>query len=178
MKKDKSAYALNEIAHEYSEIEEASEFQIPRYFRIGALILIWGIFESFVSDIACYSMNRESNNLTLREIRAPNFLSQAEKYFADVLRIDLPCSAEQGKSVCELQEVRNVISHRNGRLMDLHPNKQGELKKVVESVGGVEIQHSSIIISREYIASSKGLVFEMLGSLISMIVVRYDGPII
>jgi hypothetical protein len=178
LEKDADMYPSNETAHEYSEIEEAAEFQIPRYFRIGALIPIWGLFESFVSDVARYTMNRESNSLTLREIRAPNFRSQVEKYFEDVLNIALPWSAEQRNSVGALQEVRNIIAHRNGRLMDLHPNKRRESEKLVKSVDGVEIQHSSIIVSGEYITASKDLVFKMLESLISMIADRYDGPII
>ena len=178
LKKDADMYPLSETAHEYSEIEEAAEFQIPRYFRIGALIPIWGLFESFVTDVARYTKNRESNKLALRDIRAPNFRSQVEKYFEDVLKIALPWSAEQRKSVGALQEVRNIIAHRNGRLMDLHPDKQRELEKLVESVDGVEIQHSSIIVSGRYIAASKSLVFEMLEDLINMIADRYDGPII
>ncbi len=178
LEKDADMYPSGEIAYEYSEIEAAAEFQIPRYFRIGTLIPIWGLFESFVSDVARYTKQRESNNLSFRDIRAPNFRLQVEKYFENVLSIDLPWSDEQRNRLGALQEVRNIIAHRNGRLMDLHPDKRRELEKVVAAIDGVEIQHSNIIVSGGYITESKCLVLEVLESLINMVAERYDGPII
>ncbi|HEY3487401.1 MAG TPA: hypothetical protein VGL10_04995 [Gammaproteobacteria bacterium] len=156
-------------------IDVAVETHIPRFFRNGALVQIWGLFESFVTDIARYSGNREKARLSLRDIQANNFRQRTEKYFAGVLRINLPWSAEEWKELQLLQELRNFIAHSNGRVTDLAPDKRKEIHKLVSKLPGVEIEES-LMVSADYIKRAAALVFHMLGELNKLVSTRYDGP--
>ncbi len=167
-----------EMAQKASEIDEAAELQIPRFFRIGALIPIWGLFESFVSDIVGYAGKREGIGLSLRDVRAPNLRKQVEKYFEGVLRIDLPWSEDERTRLGYLQELRNLIAHRNGRITDMTAEKRQEAEKLVSAVSGVEIGSGFLMISAEYIHEAAKLVFDTVAKLNNLVGERYDGPVV
>jgi len=167
-----------EMAQEASEIDEAAETQIPRFFRIGALIPIWGLFESFVSDIVGYTGRKEGVGLSLRDIRAPNLRKQVEKYFEGVLRINLPWSEDERARLGYLQELRNLIAHRNGRITDMTAEKRQEVERLVSAVSGVEIDNGLLIVSSEYIQEAAALVFDTVAKLNNLVAERYDGPVV
>ena len=158
------------------EIEEAAETQIPRFFRIGALIPIWGLFESFVFDIALYVGGREKTGLSLRDIRAPNFRRQVEMYFEGALRIKLPWSEEERFKLGLLQELRNFVAHRNGRVTDLNTERRQDIERLVAAVPSVTIDDGALMVPSEYIEEAAALVFNVVGKLSQMIADRYDGP--
>lgn len=168
--------------HEYgaklSEIDEAADSQIPRFFRIGALVSIWGLFESFLTDFAVYICKREKIGLAFRDVRADNFRSQVEKYFEGVLRIQLPWSVQERERLGQLQKLRNFIAHRNGRLMDLPPEKEKEVKALVAKIAGVEIQGNTVVVSSSYIAEAETLVFALVGRFSQQLADRYGGPVV
>lgn len=166
----------DEYTQKLFAVDEAAETQIPRFFRIGALIPIWGLFESFVSDIAGWVGRREKVGLTIRDIRAQNFRAQTEKYFEGVLRIELPWSPAERERLGHLQELRNFIAHRNGRLEDLTAEKEREIKLLVSKVQGVTIESSTLLVSAVYVSQASALVFDVLGKLNQMIGEKYDGP--
>ncbi|MFZ5556332.1 MAG: hypothetical protein ACOZDY_06350 [Pseudomonadota bacterium] len=166
----------DQYGSELTAIDEAAEIQIPRFFRIGALVPIWGLFESFVSDIAGWVGRREGLGLPLRDVRANNFRSQIEKYFEGVLHIDLPWTPEERERLRCLQELRNFIAHRNGRLMDLPPDKEKEIRDLVAKINGVTIECRAVVVSGAYISEACALVFKLVSSLSKLIAERYDGP--
>ncbi|TAK81986.1 MAG: hypothetical protein EPO20_23200 [Betaproteobacteria bacterium] len=159
-----------------SQIEDAAEKQIPRFFRIGALVPIWGLFESFLSDFALWVGKRETIGVSFRDIRAQNFRGQIEKYFEGILRVDLPWSAEERERLGYLQELRNFVAHRNGRLMDLPPEKEREIKALIAKVPGVGVEDSTLVVSAAYIKEAAALVFEVVGRLNQKIADRYAYP--
>jgi hypothetical protein len=167
---------MPEQANELSKFDEAAETQIPRFFHIGALVPIWGLFESFVFDIANYVRKREGLDLSLRDIRASNFRKQAEMYFEGTLRMKLPWSDDERARLGYLQQLRNLVAHRNGRVSDLSPEKQRELDALLASVPGAKVDNGALLVSREYITQAKELVFDMGGKLNQMIADRYEGP--
>jgi hypothetical protein len=168
---DEAEYSTNLL-----QIDEASNYQIPRFFRFGALVSIWGLFESFVGDFAAYVGNREKFGLRLRDIRANNFRQQAEKYFEGALRFQLPWSPQERERLGHLQELRNAVAHRNGRLADLPHDKDKEIRALVAKIDGVEIQDSTILISSDYISESADLVFALVERLNQQLLDRYAGP--
>lgn len=167
-----------EMAQEASEIDEAAEMQIPRFFRIGALIPIWGLFESFASDIIGYTGRKEGVSLSFRDIRAPNLRKQVEKYFEGVLRINLPWSEDERARLGYLQELRNLVAHRNGRITDMTAEKRQEVVKLVSAVSGVEIDNGLLIVSSEYIQEAAALVFDTVAKLNNLVAERYEGPVV
>jgi len=164
-----------EIAIEEQKINEATEIQIPRFFHNGALLQIWGLFESFVFDIAHYVGRQEKSSVVLKDIRANNFRKQIEKYFEGVLRLELPWTNDERISLGYLQELRNIVAHRNGRLMDLNPDKRKEIETLVNATKDVRIVHSTVMLSSSYISEAAELVFGLVTKLNDVVGNRYFG---
>jgi hypothetical protein len=160
-----------------SEIDEAADAQIPRFFRIGAVISIWGIFESFLTDFALYVGKREKVGLSFKDIRAESFRAQIEKYFEKVARISIPWSPQEREHLGQLQELRNFLAHRNGRLMDLPPESEKKVKDLVKRIKGVSIEGSTVVVTPEYIDSAAKLVFGCVGKFSQQLADKYVQPV-
>ena len=167
--------------HEYGErlfeIDEAADKQIPRFFRIGAVISIWGLFESFINDFAVYVREREKVGLSFRDIRAENFRTQIEKYFEKVVRIDIPWTLGERERLGHLQDLRNFLAHRNGRLMDLPPDAEKKIKELVSKIQGVAVEGRTVVVTPEYIELAKQLVFDTVGRFSQQLADKYVQPI-
>lgn len=162
-----------EYGSRLQEISEAADAQIPRFFRIGAIVSIWGLFESFLTDFAVYVSNREKVEISFKDIRAENFRTQVEKYFEKVLRISVPWSQQERERLGNLQDLRNVLTHRNGRLMDLPAEAEKKVKKLVERMASVSINGNFIVVSPQYVTESATLVFECVGRFSQQLADKY-----
>ncbi len=169
----KSKLEQEEYWAQLSQIEDAVEKEIPRFFRIGAIVPIWGLFESFLLDLALWLGRRESAKLSFRDIRAPHFRGQVEKYFEGVLQFELPWSVEERERLGQLQELRNFVAHRNGRLMDLPAEREREIKALVAKMAGVSIEDDTLVVSAAYIDGAAKLVFGLVGKLNQKLADRY-----
>jgi hypothetical protein len=178
LKSIEAQLAHEEYGAKLFEIDEAADKQIPRFFRIGALVPIWGLFESFLSDFATWVRGREKAAIGLRDIRAQNFRVSVEKYFEGVLRIKLPWSPEEREELAKLQALRNFIAHRNGRVMDLSPEQEREITALVAKIPGVEIEDHTLVVSADYVAAAASLVFDLVGRLNQLLADRYGGPVV
>ena len=161
---------------ELNYIDEAAEEHIPTYARMSAIVLIWGIFESTVSDIARYIARREGTRLQLRNVRASSFVTQIDRYFSDVLDIQLPWTETQMESLRRLKAIRDAVAHRNGKFMDASKESRQKVENVAVQVSGVTASGGQLIVGREYVESSSGLVFSVMESLNALVSSRYDGP--
>jgi len=175
--KQKTELEHYEYGARLAEMDEAADTQIPRFFRIGAVVSIWGLFESFLSDFAGYVGKREQIGLTFKEIRAESFRAQIEKYFEKVARIPIPWSPEERERLGQLQDLRNVLAHRNGRLMDLPPEAEEKVKRLVARIDGVTIDGTRVVVAPEYIAAAAALVFECVGRLSQQLADKYVQPV-
>ena len=113
-----------EYMMESNYIDEAAEIHIPRYARMSAVVLVWGMFESTVSDIAKYIRERETKPLKLEDVGRGDFLQRARKYYSAVLDLELPwtdCEIREARLLCKN---RNKIAHRNGQFMDVANEKE------------------------------------------------------
>ncbi|MBK7565076.1 MAG: hypothetical protein IPI21_12775 [Propionivibrio sp.] len=164
------------IGQHLTEIEEAAERQIPRFFLSSAIVPVWGQFETFVTDIANYVGRREGNAFFLKDVRAGNFREQAEKYFERALQIPLPWTDGERSRLRCLQEIRNIVAHRNGRLEDISSHEAKRIGKLASEVPGVVIEGEILTVGAEYINEAASLVFNVVGKLNQMIADRYDGP--
>lgn len=178
LEKEKDKFEHHEYGAKLFEIDEAADRQIPRFFRIGALVPIWGLFETFLTDFAVYVGKREKIGFTFRDVRASNFRIQIEKYFEGVHQIQLPWSGQERERLGQLQELRNLIAHRNGRLMDLPQEKEREYKTLVAKISGVEIEDNTVVVSPAYISEAAALVFELVGRLSQQLADHYGGPVV
>jgi hypothetical protein len=167
--------------HEYGErllqIDEAADDQIPRFFRIGAVVSIWGLFESFITDFAVYVREREKVGLSFKDIRADNFRAQIEKYFEKVVKFEIPWTTAEREQLGHLQDLRNFLAHRNGRLMDLPPDAERKIKDLVVKIQGVSVEGRTVVVTPEYIERSKQLVFDTVGRFSQQLADKYVQPI-
>ena len=161
---------------ELNYIDEAAEEHIPSYARMSAIVLIWGIFESTVSDIARYIARREGTALKLRNVRANGFVTQIDRYFSDVLGIHLPWTPAQVESLRRLKDIRDAVAHRNGKFMDAPKESRLKIENIAGQVAGVNASGSQLTVGREYVESSTALVFSTIESLNALMSSRYDGP--
>lgn len=167
-----------EYVHMAAEIDEVANTQIPRFFRIGAVVSIWGLFESFASDLAAYAGRREKAGLSFKDIRADSLRVQVEKYFEKVLRISLPWSPRERELLGQLQELRHFLAHRNGRLMDLSSQSEEKVRSLVSGINGVAIESSTVVVSSKYLTEAANLVFTTAGALSQLLSDRYGGPVV
>ena len=160
---------------ELSCIDEAADEHIPSYARMSAIVLVWGIFEFSVSDIAGYIARRDCVSLKLTDISANGFVTQTHRYFGDVLGIELPWTESQVDSVRRLKAIRDAVVHRNGQFVDAPKERKENLEKVVKQVIGIQVSGSQLTVAQGYVVSSTTLVFSMIESLNAVVGSRYDG---
>lgn len=165
----------DEMYHqELGYIDEAAEQRVPGYARMSAIVLLWGMFEITVSDMARYLARREAVSLRLRDIRKDSFMQQVQKYYEYVLGIQLPWTELQKRDARSLYIIRNAIAHRYGQYMDATEEQRESFRKEIQGVPGVKLQGSELVISREYVQSASELVFTMLENLNDSVCARYD----
>lgn len=167
----------DDMRREKDEIDEAANHHIPRFARIGALVPIWGMFESFVFDFAEYVAKREKTSFAIRDVQASNFRERAEKYFERALRIDLPWSEDERAKLRHLQKLRDLAAHRNGRIEDLPEERRNEVNKLVAAVNGVGVKHGLVTVSSEYVREAADLVFGVLSKLEQLVLDRYHSDL-
>lgn len=177
LEKQKKQLEYCEYGARLREIDEAADAQIPRFFRIGAVVSIWGLFESFVTDFAVYVGKKEKAGLSFKDIRSDNLRTQIEKYFEEVLRIPVPWTPEERERLGQLQNLRNVLAHRNGRLMDLPPESEEKIKKLVARMAGVTTNESVVVVSPEYVREAAVLVVECVDRFSQQLANKYVRPI-
>ena len=165
----------DEVYHqELRYIDEAAEQRIPGYARMSAVVLLWGVFEITVSDMARYLARREAVSLKLRDIRKDSFLKQAQKYYKYILGIQLPWTELQKREAQALCDIRNAIAHRYGQFTDATVEQKESFRRKIYGIPNVELPGSQLVISREYVQSASELVFTMLENLNDSVCVRYD----
>ena len=163
-------------AQELWKIDEAADEHIPAYARMTAIVLVWGIFESTVFDITRYLARREKVSLYLNDIRANGFITRVNKYFDNVLDIELPWTEYEMVSARNLKVIRNAIAHRNGHFRDASTSRLRSLQGVVRQLSGVSLAGNELKVTGEYVAYSTELVFTMITSLNVLVSSRYNGP--
>lgn len=161
---------------ELEYIDEAADEHIPAYARMAAIVLICGLLESMVFDIARYLAKKENVSLHLNDIRANGFIMRVRKYFGNVLHIELPWTEFEMASARNLKQIRDAIAHRNGHFGDASADRKMRIRCVVKQLKGVGLAGSQLKVSGEYVASSAELVFTMINSLNALVSSRYDGP--
>ncbi len=165
----------SEIMQKLAQIGDVAEHQLPRYFLNTSIIPIWGLFESSIVDLSSYVSGKEGNRLSLKDLKADDFRDQVKKFYKAILNMSLPWSAQEQVQLKNLQYLRNLIAHQNGRFEDSTEEKRKEIEKRVGLIVGVTLNHQTVVVSQEYVLSAVGLVVETLNLLNEIIVMKYAG---
>lgn len=166
---------IDDVEHRdrWAQIDKAADEQLPRFFRIGAVVAIWGFFESFIQDIARYVQKRENALLKLRDIHGTDELDQASKYFKGILRIDLAWSDRERMDMEHLRQVRNILAHNNGRLEDAPAEQVNRATKLIKNLRGIRIADDTLVIDALYVQDAWQLVHDLLDRLLQQLADRY-----
>ena len=163
-----------EYMQEANYINEAAEHHIPGYARMSAVVLLWGMFESTVTDVARYVQMREKRPLRLEDVRGNNFLDGARKYYGAVLDIELPWTDADIQDAQALCAIQNKIAHRNGQFMDAPEIEKHSFAKKIRNIPGVEVKGNHLMVTPQYVDAAARLVFGMLENLHELVCGRYD----
>ena len=164
----------DEVYHQkLGYIDQAADQRIPGYARMSAVVLLWGMLETTVSDMARYLARREAVSKELGDIKRRAFLYKAQQYYECVLGIQLPWTEPQKQGARSIQFIRNAIAHRYGQYMSATEKEKERFRKRIQRVPGVELGGSELVISREYLQGASHLVFTMLEDLNDTVCTRY-----
>ena len=167
---------IDEVVYmqEVNFIEDVAQKEIPGYVRMSAIMLVWGMFEAMVEDVARYVAKKEGISKRLSEVKAKSFPWRARKYFERELQIASLWKDKQCQQASTLKLIRDKIAHRNGKFWDV---SEKEIEKFANGIGdadGVDIIGRQLFVSKKYLDSSTLLVFDMLKSLNNSVCSRYS----
>lgn len=136
-----------------------------RYLGLSAIVAIWANYESGVKEAALYVATQREIALVLSELRG-SFLEQAERYFADILRMDLHSADTDLSRLREFSAIRNAVAHANGRLSDLRQGKRAAIEQIAKRKRGVRIEEDDwLVVSYEYVLETLTFVDSLLEDL-------------
>ena len=159
---------------EMNFIEDVAQKEIPGYGRMSAIMLLWGMFEAMVEDVAEYVAGKEGISKQLNEMRAKSFPWRAKKYYERELQIVPNWKDNQCQKASTLKLIRDKIAHRNGKFWDVSESEVEKFAKKIADADGVDIAGRQLFVSRKYLNSSTVLVFDMLKSLNNSVCARYS----
>lgn len=138
------------------------EYAHPRIFRGPFLVTLFAVYESAVTEIAGAIRDKKCCRLSLEDIKW-GFLGRAKKYYEDVLQFDLASSQKHWQNLTELQALRNITAHANGRR---ETAKASDVKKV-HNVVGVSWRYGCLAVKEELLRKLYTAVKEELESLVA-----------
>ena len=168
---------IDEVVYmqEVNFIEDVVQKEIPGYVRMSAIMLLWGMFEAMVEDVARYVAEKEGISKQLCEMRAKSYPWRAKRYYERELQITPLWKDKQCEKASILKLIRDKIAHRNGKFWDVSENEMEKFAKRIGDVDGVDITGGQLFVSRKYLNSSTVLVFDMLKCLNNSVCSRYSG---
>jgi GTP1/Obg family GTP-binding protein len=98
---------------------------------------LWAVFESGIVEIAKYLQGRQSQRLSIDDLRASNDFERALKYYADVLRFPLIEIDGAQERLNRLLLARKIIAHSNGRVEAIKPALLQKLHQLEKELGVV-----------------------------------------
>jgi len=145
LKRDGRRMHKDDIEFAEYEVTQLTEELFPRLLRGAYLVALWAAFESVVTDMANYAKSEYKQPFGLDELRAGDFLAQAEKYYVRVLHLDLFTDRVDRKHIEMLKGIRNALVHDNGHIDGLPKEVHERLKRSKPAETGVELRDYYII---------------------------------
>ena len=162
----------DEFSEQQRVIDDAAEKQIPRFFRMGALIPIWGLFESTVLDISRFVGQREKGAVSFSTDIHIAFCVRVKEYL-EKLQVALPWTNDELARLGHLLRVRNLVVHNNGRLTGLNEDACKKKKEELTTLN-LRFEDDDLAVSADYLNEVAALVTGVLTKLCISIAERYD----
>ena len=156
----------HELVQEY---EHKVHVELPRFFRNPFLVSLYSTYETAIIEIAGKIQKKKELKLSIKDINARSFLEQAKKYYKHVLDFPLFEDNNNWAKIRVLSDLRNAISHTNGRLDLIKEGLRNDIKS--HSNNGY-----SISFTANYMLVEKELAEELLNAVVDSLeklVARY-----
>jgi hypothetical protein len=120
--------------------EIAANFYGAFTFSISAAL------ESSLTDLCGYVKAREQCDFKLSDLREQNSVKKALLYLQIVLRERFAGVDRNQKSLRDLQNVRNVLAHANGSVVEQQPDRKKELETLAASGKMIKISDGHVVV--------------------------------
>jgi hypothetical protein len=136
-----------------------------RYLGLSAIVAIWANYEAGIKEAAAYVARKREIVLRMSDLRG-SFLSQADRYFADVLKMNLYGESTDVGMIHEFSAIRNAVAHANGRLSELPDGRRRAIEQIAKRRSDVRIEESDwLVVSYEYVLETLNLAESLLTDL-------------
>lgn len=169
LKKDGLTPDDPEFHWEYESVFTLVDEIVPRFYRGPYLVALYGIFESAMEEIASYVANKKGISLRLRDISGRSPRERWSKYFRLVLNYDIGIHEKTWSELEELRELRNAISHCNGRIGLLNPSLASKIKSWAKENRGIHVDYEFLLLSKDYLESVAILVVDTIEKMLERV---------
>jgi len=158
-----------EYHSEYEMVYTLVDEIVPRFYRGPYLVALYGIFESAIEEMAGYIATQKGIALRLRDISGRTARERWSKYYSHVLDYEIGINESTWTKIEELRELRNAISHCNGRLSLLNPNLADKIRGWVAEKRGITTDYEFLLLSKEYLESAAVLVVSTIETMVERV---------
>lgn len=136
-----------------------------RFLAAAGLIATWAVYEAGVNSVADHVRQVKQVSLKMSDLRG-DFLTRAKMYFQDVLKLELHPLATDWDRLKRLASLRNVLTHTNGRLEDIHEDERRRIQSWTGAATGVEIlDEEYVVVSLAFVSDSWKFLDRLLNEL-------------
>lgn len=106
------------------ELQQQVVHLLPKVFRGGYLVSLWSVLERCTHDIASIAGERIGKPISGRLFRRP-FFESAQIAFRETVGLSAFPDNQTEIRLLQLQVVRNILAHHDGRVSELKPPLSG-----------------------------------------------------
>ena len=151
-------YESQMLNHEHDYLVE---ILLPRVYRSPFIVVLFAVYEATVKEIASLIQKGQGEEISLDDLKG-DFLTQAKKYYLNVLHFKLSRNESHWKRLRVLYQVRNVIAHANGR----SEMTSSEQKKLLRKEG-LAHGYGWVLVGKSFLAEMYSVVGEDLSDLVA-----------
>ena len=147
----------------WQEYEEQIKSQ-QKLFRGSFLVMLYAVFESTTTEIACKIQCKQSVEKSISDLRG-DFPKKAGIYF-EHLGFELYTNGTIREKIKMLSVLRNAYAHTSGRIEMLNKKPQKAIKAWVQERRGISEYFDSIVCEADLVADISRTVDDFLRNLI------------
>jgi hypothetical protein len=153
-------------AIEENAFREMQDNIIPRFFRNPAVVSLYAIFESAVTEIAPDRKKLEDTKIGGKKV---SFLRRAKKYFSDAVNVSFCSDTRSYHQLEMLEALRHAFAHCNGRLDRVKPKEREKIRSWLTSEIGITEEGGDLLISDAFLKDTYRVVKDTIRGLITQV---------
>lgn len=118
--------------------------KLKSYFYHSSIVLVYTLLESSLSHLCAEIMNCTNSKLKLQDLNDNNLIRKSIRYIELTCDIDLKQEKKLYDRICEYQQLRNQIVHKNSKVKGNTPKDLAKNSKALAvTFPGIHINHDS-----------------------------------